>query len=338
MKRREFVFEADEKGNFFHAALQRYASLAAAHPQWPQISEEEADGLMTSALEPLTKEWAGGPLTEDAMGRQLGRSYIRTIRRAAWLFTRHAQNSRFTTWGTEIAFGEEGGLPPVILELHDGRRVALRGKIDRIDRWEGDEGVYLRVVDYKSSRRELNATRLWYGLQLQLMLYLQAATQWQEKLNPAGAFYFTISDPLVKAEEDVKEKAEELIARELQLKGVVLADAQVVDAMDADIPGLSLGKVFNKDGTVASFAQAYSLEEMHALLEHAKKTAADLADAIRQGQIAVSPAAIGESWSACTWCEYRAVCGLDPALPGAQKRTLIELTRQELIERLANKE
>jgi len=89
---------------------------------------------------------------------------------------------------------------------------------------------------------------------------------------------------------------------------------------------------------VASFAQAYSLEEMHALLEHAKKTAADLADAIRQGQIAVSPAAIGESWSACTWCEYRAVCGLDPALPGAQKRTLIELTRQELIERLANKE
>jgi len=338
VKRREFVFEADEKGNFFHAALQRYASLAAAHPQWPQISEEEADGLMTSALEPLTKEWAGGPLTEDAMGRQLGRSYIRTIRRAAWLFTRHAQNSRFTTWGTEIAFGEEGGLPPVILELHDGRRVALRGKIDRIDRWEGDEGVYLRVVDYKSSRRELNATRLWYGLQLQLMLYLQAATQWQEKLNPAGAFYFTISDPLVKAEEDVKEKAEELIARELQLKGVVLADAQVVDAMDADIPGLSLGKVFNKDGTVASFAQAYSLEEMNALLEHAKKTAADLADAIRQGQIAVSPAAIGESWSACTWCEYRAVCGLDPALPGAQKRTLIELTRQELIERLANKE
>lgn len=338
VKRREFAFEADERGNFFHAALQRYASLAAANPAWPHISEEEADSMMTSALEPLTKEWQGGPLAEDAMGRQLGRSYIRTIRRAAWLFTRHAQNSRFTTWGTEIVFGEEGGLPPVILTLHDGRKVALRGKIDRIDRWEGDEGVYLRVVDYKSSRRELNATRLWYGLQLQLMLYLQAATQWQEKLNPAGAFYFTVSDPMVKAEEDVKEKAEELIARELQLKGVVLADAQVVDAMDADIPGLSLGKVFNKDGTVASFAQAYTLEEMHCLLEHARQTAADLADDIRAGQIAVSPAAIGERWNACAWCEYRAVCGLDPSLPGAQKRMLTELTRQELIERLANKE
>ena len=334
VKRREFTFAADERGNFFHAALQQYATLAAAHPGWPSISEEETDRMMDEVLAPLTREWEGGPLTEDAMGRQLGETYARTIRRAAWLFTRHAQNSRFTTWGTEITFGEEGGLPPVILELRDGHRVALRGKIDRIDRWEGDKGLYLRVVDYKSSHRELDATRLWYGLQLQLMLYLQAASQGVSGANPAGAFYFTVQDPLVQSEEDIREKAEELIAKELRLRGVVLAEAEVVDAMDTDIPGFSIGKVFNKDGTVGKNASAYALEEMRALLDHAKKTAADLADAIRDGQIAVSPASIGEKWSACTWCDYRAVCGLDPSLPGSQKRPLEELDREELIRRL----
>ena len=334
VKRREFAFEADERGNFFHAALQQYASLAAANPDWPNIPEAETNRMMDEVLAPLTRAWEGGPLTEDAMGRQLGETYARTIRRAAWLFTRHAQNSHFTTWGTEIVFGEEGGLPPVILTLHDGHRVALRGKIDRIDRWEGDKGLYLRVVDYKSSHRDINATRLWYGLQLQLMLYLQAASQAVEGANPAGAFYFTVQDPLVQSEEDVREKAEELIAKELRLKGVVLAEAEVVDAMDVDIPGFSIGKVFNRDGTVGKQAPAYALDEMHALLGHAKKTAADLADAIRDGQIAVSPAAIGEKWSACAWCDYRAVCGIDPSLPGHQKRPLEEIDREELIQRL----
>lgn len=65
----------------------------------------------------------------------------------------------------------------MVLTLHDGRKIALRGKIDRIDRWEGDEGVYLLVSDYKSSHRDIDPTRLWYGLQLQLLLYLQAACE-----------------------------------------------------------------------------------------------------------------------------------------------------------------
>ena len=334
VKRGEFTFAADERGNFFHAALQQYATLAAAHPGWPNISEDEADRMMDAVLAPLTQAWEGGPLTEDAMGRQLGTTYAQTIRRAAWLFTRHAQNSHFTTWGTEITFGEEGGLPPVILELRDGHRVALRGKIDRIDRWEGDKGLYLRVVDYKSSHRELDATRLWYGLQLQLMLYLQAASQAVSGANPAGAFYFAVQDPLVQSEEDIREKAEELIAKELRLRGVVLAETEVVDAMDFDIPGFSIGKVFNKDGTVGKQTSAYTLEEMRALLSHAKKTAAELADAIRDGQIAASPAAIGEKWSACDWCDYRAVCGIDPSRPGAQKRPLEEIDREEMVRRL----
>lgn len=336
VQRRPFSFEADERGSFFHAALQGYATLASALPDWPNVEEDEVERMMDQVLAPLTQEWEGGPLREDPMGRQLGESYVRAVRRAAWMFTRHLRNSRFTTWGAEVSFGTEGGLPPVILTLHDGRRIALRGKIDRIDRYEGDKGLYLRVVDYKSSQKGLDPVRMWYGLQLQLLLYLRAATQIRHDALPAGAFYFTVKDPMVSADEDVKAAAEKLIARSLHLKGVVLAEAEVVDAMDAEEKQFSLDKVFNQDGTVAKTANALELEEMNALLHHAETTAAQLADRIREGRMEARPAQI-DQWSACDYCEYSAICGLDPKLPGCEKRKLPAMNREELMQKLQGK-
>lgn len=333
--RREYAFQPDEKGSFFHEALQGYATLASAMPNWPNIPDADVDRMMDQVLSPLTEAWAGGPLREDPMGMQLGQSYVKAIRRAAKMFTSHARNSRFTPWGAEVAFGREGGLPPVVLTLQDGKQVALRGVIDRIDRYEGDGGLYLRVVDYKSSRHKLEPVRMWYGLQLQLLLYLQAAVQGVADAKPAGAFYFTVRDPMVDSESDVKEAAERAIAKELRLKGVVLAETEVVRAMDFDEPEFSLEKVFNANGTVAAKANAVNLEEMHALLDHAQKTAADLTDHIREGQIDVAPASCGD-WNACQWCDYASVCRRDPRLPGGDFRELSDMNREEFAMRLAN--
>lgn len=333
VQRRPFAFEADERGSFFHSALQGYATLASALPDWPNVEDEAIDRMLDQVLPPLTQAWEGGPLEEDPMGQQLGESYVRAVRRAAWLFTQHARNSRFTTWGAEVSFGTEGGLPPVVLTLHDGRRIALRGKIDRIDRYEGDKGLYLRVVDYKSSQHSLDPIRMWYGLQLQLLLYLKAATQMKEGALPAGAFYFTVKDPMVNTPEDVKAAAESQIARSLRLKGVVLAETEVIAAMDAEAQQYSIDKVFNKDGTVDKTSSALGLDEMRALLTHAEKTAAQLADHIREGRISAAPAQAG-TWCACDFCDYSAVCGLDPKLPGCKKRELSPMTREELLEKL----
>lgn len=337
IERREYAFEADERGTFFHEALREYATLASAMPQWPNVDDAVIDHMMDQILSPLTQAWENGPLTDDAMGRQLGRGYLRTIRRAAKMFTEHSRNSRFTTWGAEVAFGQEGGLPPLVLTLPDGRKIALRGVIDRIDRFEGDHGVYLRVVDYKSSRHALTPVRMWYGLQLQLLLYLKAASQGVPGSTPAGAFYFTVRDPQVDTPEDLKAAAEQAIARELRLKGVVLADSEVVDAMDHDQPGFSIEKVFNQDGTPAARASAVNLEQMHDLLAHAEKTASRLAQEIRSGVLDVSPAEV-DGASECVYCAYAAICRRDPHLPGGESRQLPQMEKQEFLECLANEE
>lgn len=333
--RRDYAFEADQRGNFYHAALQQYATLAAAQPGWPELDDDAIDRMVDQVVAPLTAEWENGPLREDAIGRQLGEQYIRSVRRAAWMFTRHARNSRFTTVGAEVRFGVEGGLPPVVLTLCDGRKIALRGVIDRIDRYEGDEGVYLRVVDYKSSQHKLEPVRMWYGLQLQLLLYLLAAEQGMGDAKPAGAFYFTVQDPLVTTEQDVKTEAERLIAQKMRLSGVVLAETEVIAAMDADEPGYSIGQVFNKDGSIRALANAFDLDGMHQLLAHTQQVAAELADRIRQGCIDIAPAQI-ENWSACDYCSYAGLCGKDPTLPGFKPRILDSEDKQELLTRMSN--
>lgn len=337
VQRRPYEFAADERGVFFHTALSQYATLAAATPDWPNIPDDSIDALMDQVLAPLTDEWNGGPLDEHPLARKLGESYLRTVRRAAHMFTSHARNSRFVPWASEVGFGmSEEGLPPVVLTLRDGRRIALRGVIDRIDRYEGDSGLYLRVIDYKSSAQSLDPVRMWYGLQLQLLLYLHAATQGVQESTPAGAFYFTVRDPIIESTEDVKETAERAIAKALQLKGVMLADAEVVDAMDAETPGYSVGKVFNADGSLSATANALNLEQMHDLLSHAEDTAARLADEIRAGEIGVSPASTG-TWNACMYCDYAAVCRRDGSLRGCGYRELEKIDRTGLQDRLAQK-
>lgn len=335
VERREFAYQADEKGSFFHAALCQYAALAAAMPGWPDVDDDTVDQMMDQVLSPLTALWENGPLTDDGIGRQQGKSYLHTIRRAAKMFTAHSRNSRFVTIGTEVPFGQGEGLPPVVLTLKDGRKLTLRGTIDRVDRFDGQHRSYLRVVDYKSSRRTLNPTRVWHGLQLQLLTYLQAATEGIPGTSPAGAFYFAVKDPVVDTEADTKEAAEKDIAKELRLKGIVLADAEVVEAMDYDVPGFSFEKVFKQDGDLAAGANALDAEQIAALMRHTRRTAEQFAQEIREGRMDVSPAQVGEE-TPCTYCTYAGICRRDPRLPGGQPRKIPEISKEDFLTLLAN--
>jgi ATP-dependent helicase/nuclease subunit B len=204
--------------------------------------------------------------------------------------------------------------------------------IDRVDLYEEDESVYLRVVDYKSGHRELDPTQIWWGLQLQLLLYLLAALTAKPGAEPAGAFYFHIDDPLVDLDNELKERAEREIAQLLRLRGIVLSDVHVVDAMDKD--GTSMKQVFNKDGSLSTNACAASLLEMHDLLHHAKQTAEKLASSMRKGDIAISPARTN-TFSACKYCEYAGICRWDARLPGARPRFMSAMSLEELKARVA---
>ena len=309
VRRETFTFENSDEGTFFHAALDGYMRRAAEEPGWPDLNRERADRVMDGVLRELTEEWEEGPLKDSAVGVWHGETLTRRVRYAAWALTRFAANSDFRTIATEQVFGSgDGAFPPLILQLRDGSRAAVRGTIDRIDRYENGEGIWLRVVDNKSSDKKPDPARMESGEQLQLMIYLQAAVRAFPGARPAGALFFPVRDREIDTPETDPEAIEDMRLSRVRMKGLVTAEADVVRAMDRDRAPYSVDQVFNKDGSVSKRAP-WALDEgtLRGLMDAAEEKAAELCAEIREGHVEAAPRGEGED-SACAFCEYRTIC------------------------------
>ena len=96
--------------------------------------------------------------------------------------------------GLELGFGRRGSLPPLTFELQNGTKMELAGRIDRIDQAKTENGTYLRIIDYKSSSKDLNFTEIYYGIALQMLTYLDIVVTHSpllvgEQAKPAGVLY-----------------------------------------------------------------------------------------------------------------------------------------------------
>ena len=303
-----FEFESDDAGTFFHAALERYMNRAGADAAWPHFTPEQVDGYMDAVCAELTEEWEDSPLRSDAVGEWTGEGYLRRVRRAAQVLTRFAANSDFRTIATEQAFGEAEELPPVVMNLSDGSKAVIRGKIDRIDTWENVEGVWLRIVDNKSREKKPDPAKMETGEQLQLMIYLKAAANSMPDARIAGAMFFPVTDREVETAVDDPGKIEADRLNSSRMKGLVTAREDVLRAMDRDISPFSVDSVFNKDGSVSKSAPwAMEEEKLRGLMDAAVEKAGELCGRMRGGEIRATP---GEdpAQSACRWCEYHAIC------------------------------
>jgi ATP-dependent helicase/DNAse subunit B len=223
--------------------------------------------------------WQDGPLTDTPAQRLLGEKHIRTVKRAAWLFTRQAKTSRFRTVGEEVEFGTEGGLPPVVLTLRDGRRIALRGKIDRIDLYDDGEKLYVRVVDYKAGEHKFSVDDVRNGLDIQLVIYLFSVLAANpERFIAAGAQYLYATN----------EKGKPTINR----SGFLGNDKQVEAAADR-----TPGTVYLK-GLLPQ-----TEEEIDSLCKEMQAAVLNAAERILAGEAQKTP-----SENACRFCPVRMNC------------------------------
>ncbi len=317
--RREFEVARDETGTFFHRAIEAFTTAAAELPGWPEITREQSDALMDTALAPLVAEWETRPLGDNAMLRATGQAYCRVARRAAWTYARQMRSGGFRTGVVEARFGAGQALPPILLTLPDGRRRWVEGRIDRIDFLEKEGEKWLCVVDYKSGGTKLEPAKLYGGLQIQLMLYLSAALAAYPGVHAAGAFYSRFDDPLVRTDSRDIQEIERQLAKDLRLRGVVLSDVRIVSAID--------------DGALARTKDITDAEDLAALMRHAHALAEKIAAQIASGEVAAKPARLA-AWRACQACDYAGICGFDPSAPGSAERVLEQVDKGGLFERI----
>ena len=320
-----YELKKQDEGTFYHEAMERF--LGEEWPEMNGLNIEEAMARMDEVTERLLSPMMDGPLGQNPVTLSHSRRMRDVARRAARTAAKHLTDSRFEPCALEVQFGERD--PVIVLHTSQGD-LPMQGRIDRIDRWNAGDKAWLRIIDYKSGMSELNLTRLYFGLQLQLIIYLAAALE-RGACRPAGAFYFKVADPVISTEERDAGKVDLLRTDELRLSGLFIDDREVLDAMSPDIEH-TVQLSLKTDGAVRASARMVDEEGFRLLIQHALSAAARIAEGIQQGRTEIAPVRMS-GFCSCDRCDWRALCQQDPRL-GGMPRTLPALQQTDVLRQI----
>ena len=341
-KQREvFQIHAPDMGQIFHRCIELFAKrLEAENIIWNDLEREQCEQIFDQIVDEVAPGHKDGVLLSTYRYRYLINRIKRIGKRSVWTLTEHMQRGGFKLLGNEIRFGIGQPYPPIEIALPDGETVYLEGRIDRVDVLEDDENAYVKIIDYKSGNTDFRLSDAYYGLKIQLMVYLEAvlnhqSRQTSKKVKPAGIFYFKIDDPMIKTEKDLIEEIEKEIRKELKMKGLVLKDTRIVRCIDSEIEGHSeiLPVGLGKEDKFYSGSSVATDVEFSILLEHVHNLLQERIHQMLHGNIAIRPVKIAKR-KACDFCDYHPICQFDTILEGNRYRNLKMLSDEEVMERI----
>lgn len=245
--------------------------------------------------------------------------------------------SEFNIEGTEIEFGINGKYKPIIIELDNGKKVEITGKIDRVDTATSDDGKYLRIIDYKSSAKNIDLNEVYAGIQIQLLTYMDAVCK-EEDLLPAGVLYFSLLEQMIKADKKISnEQIEEELRKNFKMKGLILADIKVIKLHDKNLEtGTSklIPATITKSGDISEGkTNGVNKEEFEILQNYIYKTIKQISKEILNGNIAIKP--YNKSGKKpCEYCSYKAICGFNPRLCENKYNYIEKKSKDDIIRKM----
>lgn len=240
----------------------------------------------------------------------------RVIKRSMKYIIDSLKYSEFEVLGNEVEFKDGKQYKPIVLDLEDGRKVEITGKIDRIDIAKDGNNKYIRIIDYKSSYKNIELNSVYAGLQIQLLTYLDAICK-EESVDPAGVLYFNLIDPVIKSKKNLtEEEIENEIRKKFKMQGLILADVNVVKMMDTTLEkGASsmIPAYIGKDGDLSQTkTSGVSRKQFEYLQKYMNKIIKQISEEIMSGNIDINPY-YKKKKTPCEYCDYKAICGFDTA-------------------------
>ena len=342
-ERKEYALEPVDMGTLYHEALERYSRLLEdAGESWFSISRERMDELVGQAVLATYQNLKKTEILEDARDAYVLRRMEKTLRQTVQVLTGQVRKGKFVPRAFEVDFLQVSDLGALQFALDEMHRMRLRGKIDRLDTYETDRTVYVKIVDYKSGNQDFDLLRFYHGLQIQLVLYMGAAMEGVSREHPGkevlpGAmFYYHIDHPLADGNRFRKpEEVKQEIFRQLKMRGLVNAQPEVIDALDVGLAGRSdvIPVTLKKDGTPGAVSSVMDPKRMNLLYEYVRRQIADTGRHILEGDFDCRPYLLGQS-GGCDYCDYHSICGFDRKLEGYQCRRLEQLSNEEIMAKI----
>ncbi len=308
-ERKEASVDPAEFGTYVHAVLEQTAAKVMELGGFHEVSLEKTLELSMAYADDYAKQ-RFSQLDSQRIAYLFRRNVqeLEMVVRELW---EELKDSAFEPVDFELGFGDGMQMPPI--EISGAKMQAqLRGFVDRVDAWQNGTNRYFRVVDYKTGRKDFDYCDVFNGIGLQMLLYLFAlehggSTALGDHPIPVGVQYFPARSPLLSANgrlSDADATAERL--KSWKRKGLLLADADVIAAMEPEGTPKRLSCKFNKDGTLVG--DVADRDQLAMLRAYIFRLLSQMVDEIASGNVDPNPYTRGSAHSACTFCPYKAVC------------------------------
>ena len=344
-ERREYKVGIPDIGKLFHDSMENFAQkLSLEELSWRAIDKDKCDEIVESIIDEIAPNFGYKILESSFRYRYLVKKLKRVSKRAAWTLTEHIKKGDFTPSMYEFDFGEGSfsKVPPIIIELPDGEEIKLEGRVDRIDILKNERGSYVKIIDYKSGSKKFSLSDVYYGLQIQLIVYLDAILENKDKLRiddayPGGVFYFKLDDPMIETNDNNPKNIEKEIMKKLKMDGIIIKDIKVVKAMDRDIEeegnSLIIPASLKRDGELSKSSSVLEEKELYSLIRHVKNLIVEIGGEILKGNIKIEPCKV-ENHVSCTYCPYKAICQFDRNFTNNNYRVIRKLRDEEVIKKI----
>ena len=325
LERKRFELASSDIGTLFHESIDLcFRRVKEKQYDWHTMTNETRDMLVEECVAAVTENYGNTILGSSARNRYLAQRVEQITKRTVWALQQQIKKGDFIPAGFEVSFSAADNLSAMKIALSESEALHLRGRIDRMDVCEDGGKVYVKIIDYKSGSTSFDLLALYYGLQLQLVVYMDAVTEMAQhyypdkEIVPAGILYYNIADPLAeKKGQPDPEKIDAEILKKLRMNGLVNSELEVVRHLDRTIEKESdVIPVVLKDGEVQAGRSSVANRERFARLsQFVHRKLKEAGQEILDGEIGVAPYKNGQR-TACDYCPYHAVCGFDRKTSG----------------------
>ena len=317
---------------FFDQVIQRQIKLA-------DIKDEEIEQIVTSIINEKLTLNRNYIFTGSARFRNLTKRLKKVILKSMKYIIQTITMSEFEIFGNEVEFKKDKKYKPIQILLDDGKKVEITGKIDRIDLAKNKNGSYVRIIDYKSSIKNIDLNEVFAGLQLQLLTYLDAVTKIEDVI-PAGILYFNLIDPIIKADKNMSnEEIEQEIKKQFKMQGLILADVNVVRMMDKNLEkgasNIIPAYIDKNDELSKTRSSVVTKEQFNNLQKYTNKIIKQIAEEILSGNIDIHPVYSKKNKKTpCEYCKYKSICNFDNTrneynyIPNLEKEIILDSIKE----------
>ncbi|NLA88028.1 MAG: ATP-dependent nuclease subunit B [Clostridiales bacterium] len=331
-------FDAPTAGTFMHYLLENVTRDIKNSGGFHDVTEEQCRELTDKYVDIYISDVLGNFKDKTSRFKYLFNRLVGDASFVVLDMVNELKNSDFSPLDFELEFSETGDIPPHLI-LNEGAKLRVKGFVDRVDGWERDSKLYLRVVDYKTGKKAFRLSDVWHGMNMQMLIYLFAlhkngSDKYKREIIPAAVLYAPARDEIIPASRNAAEsEIDEIRQKKLKRSGLILSDESVVEAMEHGVSKKYLPVRLSKDGLLTGDSLA-GLEQLGKLSSHIDKMLLQIAGGIRKGSIDAEPYYKNQSDNACLYCDYRTVCRFSEK-DGDKRHYLKKLSTDEAWELIA---